>query len=223
MIKAKEIHPWLVSVNEAKQIQQSLSRRIITDKKIGPEDVDLIAGVDVHYDKESDLVRGAAVLWQIRELQVLESASFTLKSTFPYVPGYLAFREAPAVIRALEALKAEPDILMVEGQGIAHPRRFGLASHIGLLFDKPTLGVAKSRLFGNYCEPGLQKGDTRDLTTDSEIIGAVLRTRSNVKPVFVSVGHLIDLESAVELALRCTSKYRLPEPLRLAHILSRIS
>ena len=139
------------------------------------------------------------------------------KLTFPYIPGLLSFREAPACIAAVEKLKVEPDVFVIDGQGIAHPRRLGLATHLGLFFDKPTIGCAKSRLTGYFENPPLEKGAYSLLKDKDEVIGAVVRTRTNVKPVFISVGNKCRLDDAIKITLDCTTKYRLPEPTRLAH------
>jgi deoxyribonuclease V len=149
--------------------------------------------------------------------ELIETAAASRKLTFPYIPGLLSFREAPVCIEAVEKLKTEPDVFIIDGQGIAHPRRFGLAAHLGLFFDKPTIGCAKSRLTGMFEEPPPEKGGHTLLKHKDEIIGAVLRTRTNVKPVFVSVGNKCLLEDAIRITLACTTKYRLPEPTRRAH------
>ena len=149
--------------------------------------------------------------------EVVETAIASMDVTFPYIPGLLSFREAPVCLAAVEKLENEPDVFLIDGQGIAHPRRLGLASHLGLFLDKPTIGCAKSRLTGTFEEPAVEKGSNRPLYDGDEVIGAVVRTRSNVKPLFVSVGHRCMLEDAIDLTLACATKYRLPEPTRLAH------
>jgi len=151
------------------------------------------------------------------EFELIETATAWQKITFPYIPGLLSFRESPACLAAVEKLKAEPDAFMIDGQGIAHPRRFGIASHLGLLFDRPTVGCAKSRLTGSFEEPGSEKGAYSPLKDNQEVIGAAVRTRANVEPVFVSVGNKCLLEDAIEITLAWTTKYRIPEPTRLAH------
>lgn len=155
------------------------------------------------------------------DLVIVESALIDRPLTFPYVPGLLSFREAPATLELLEQLSEKPDLLLVDGQGLAHPRRFGLACHLGLLADVPTIGVAKSRLIGTYQEPGIERGAWSEPVDGGEIIGAVLRTRSAVRPVFVSIGHRISLKTAIDLVLCCTGRFRLPEPIRVADIFSR--
>ena len=161
----------------------------------------------------------SVVVLSLPELQVIEPYA-ERPITFPYVPGLLSFREAPVILDALAQLKTRPDVLMLDGQGIAHPRRLGIAAHLGVILDHPTVGCAKSRLTGKYEEPGEEKGSYTWLRDGEEIIGAVLRTRSRVKPVFVSVGNKISLDSAIDLVLRCTDRYRLPEPTRWAHRLA---
>jgi deoxyribonuclease V len=163
------------------------------------------------------------VVIRLPDFEIVETATVARKVNFPYIPGLLSFREAPACIAAIEKLKAMPDVFIIDGQGFAHPRRFGLASHIGVLVNKPTLGCAKSRLTGDFDEPGRRKGSFSPLTDGDEIIGAVLRTRTDVKPVFVSMGHKCTLQDAIKIVLKCTTRYRLPEPSRLAHqLVSRI-
>jgi len=149
--------------------------------------------------------------------ELVETATASAKLTFPYIPGLLSFREAPACLAAVKKLKSEPDVLLIDGQGIAHPRRLGLAAHLGLFLDKPTIGCAKSRLIGTFEPPGIEKGQHTPLRDGDEIIGAVVRTRRNVKPLFISVGNRCRLEDAIRLTLACATKYRLPEPTRLAH------
>jgi len=155
------------------------------------------------------------------DFKLVETTNAVKKVTFPYIPGLLSFREAPVCLAAVEKLKQKPDVFIIDGQGIAHPRRLGLAAHLGLFFDKPTIGCAKSLLTGAYEEPPLEKGDYSLLMDEKsdqpETIGAVVRTRTNVKPVFVSVGNKCRLTDAIEITLACTTKYRLPEPTRLAH------
>jgi deoxyribonuclease V len=163
------------------------------------------------------------VVLQFPELEVVETAMASRKVCFPYIPGLLSFREAPVCIDAVERLKCRPDLFIVDGQGVAHPRRFGLAAHLGVFLDMPTIGCAKSRLIGEFEEPAIEKGTFSLLRDKGEVIGAVVRTRSGVKPVFVSVGHKCLLEDAVRMVLSCASKYRMPEPTRLAHhLVSRV-
>jgi deoxyribonuclease V len=175
-----------------------------------------IAGLDAAFPDGGDHCLGGVVLWDLRERAVVAERTATRKLTFPYVPGLLSFREAPALLAALRKLDRAPDALLCDGHGLAHPRRFGIACHLGVLTDLPTVGCAKSRLTGSHEVPGDTRGDQTALTDDGEHIGSVLRTRSGVKPVFVSVGHRMDLHSASQLVLDCGMGYRLPEPIRLA-------
>ncbi len=183
--------------------------------------LDLIAGVDVGYDIVRNLAHASIVTMRVGELKPLEQLQIFTPATFPYIPGLLAFREIPAILAALAELKSTPDLLMVDGQGIAHPRRMGIAAHLGVLLDWPTLGIAKSRLTGKFEMPGPQKGDRAPLMAGKEQIGVVLRSRDNVAPLFISPGHRVSMETAVELTLRCLTRYRLPEPTRMADKLSK--
>ena len=191
-----------------------------------------VAGIDCAFSKNGERIFAAVVVLRLPDLGIIETTSASRKVTFPYIPGLLSFREAPVCIAAVEKLRKQPDVFIIDGQGIAHPRRLGLAAHLGLFFDTPTIGCAKSRLIGQFEEPppqrgsysllkdeqitGLKTSDERR-TTNDEVIGAVLRTRTNVKPVFVSVGHKCRLKDAIKITLACTTKYRLPETTRLAH------
>lgn len=175
-----------------------------------------MAGVDCAFTADASLCLAAVVLWDLEAQRVLEERWASRPLRFPYVPGLLSFREAPAVLAALRALRRTPDALMCDGHGVAHPRRFGIACHLGLLCGLPTLGVAKSRLVGEHPEPGSERGARAPLTDGGERIGTVLRTRAHVKPVYVSVGHLLDLPSAERLALAAAQGFRLPEPTRRA-------
>jgi deoxyribonuclease V len=193
---------------------------------------EVVAGLDCAFSKDGGRIVAAVVVLQLPGFEVLETTKVIRKVTFPYIPGLLSFREAPACIAAVEKLREKPDLFIIDGQGIAHPRRLGLASHLGLFFEKPTIGCAKSRLIGTYEEPPLEKGTHSFLIADckseidnrqSSIIGAVVRTRTNVKPMFVSVGNKCTLDDAITLTLSCTTTYRLPEPTRLAHqLVSRL-
>jgi len=187
-----------------------------------PARIGLVAGLDAHYQTSAGLVWGAAALLTWPDLALAESALACRPLDFPYVPGLLSFREAPALLAALSCLTRRPDLVFVDGQGIAHPRRLGLASHVGVLADLPAIGVAKSRLIGRFAPPGTDRGACTPLTDQDEVIGAVLRTRADTRPVFVSVGHRITLEAAVRMVLEAAPRYRIPEPTRLADKLSRM-
>jgi deoxyribonuclease V len=209
--------PWPRSPAEARQLQERLREQVIAEDEIGV--VRRVAGVDVHYGR--DRLWAAVVVMTVPELDAIENALIRRPLTFPYVPGLLSFREAPAILEVLQQLSEKPDLLLVDGHGLAHPRRFGLACHVGVLSDVPAIGVAKSRLVGIYEEPGIERGTWTPLVDRGETIGAVLRTRSAVRPVFVSIGHRINLKTAIGFVLRCTSRFRVPEPIRLADTLSR--
>jgi len=215
-VKLKKLHPWDVTPEEAVKIQKALARLVVKDGK--PDRLRYIAGIDVSMNRFDRFGYAAVVVFSYPELEVVEVASSKREITFPYIPGLLSFRETPIIAEALEKLKTEPDVIFLDGQGIAHPRRFGIASHIGVLLDKPTIGVAKTRLVGEYEEPPSEKGAWSPLKDKGEVIGAVLRTKNRVKPVFVSTGHRISLEEAVKLTLSVARGYRIPEPTRIAHI-----
>lgn len=218
-MRSLKLHSWQVSTEDAAAIQRSLSAQV----KVLPLDVSsvrYVAGADVSFSKGSNDVFAAVVVLSYPELAVVEERGVAARATFPYVPGFLSFREGPAVIEALEQLNTEPDVIIFDGQGVAHPRGLGIASHVGVLLDKPTIGCAKSVLVGKYSEPGPERGSISPLTKDGMTLGVALRTRARVAPVFVSVGHRVDLITAAELVLSCAPRYRLPEPTRRAHILS---
>jgi deoxyribonuclease V len=178
--------------------------------------VRLIAGTDAAFSRDGERIIAGCVVWDIVDKVVVETASVVRKCEFPYVPGLLSFREAPAVLDAISRLKCDPDVYMIDGQGFAHPRRFGLACHVGIWLNRPTLGCAKRRLCGEFVEPAEKRRSSRSLIHQSETIGRVVRTKDRVRPVFVSIGHRINLDAAEKLVLRCCTRYRLPEPTRLA-------
>lgn len=209
---------WPTTVAEARQIQESLRAKVIASDKFGL--VRTVAGVDVGFEKDGAVTRAAVVVLDFPGLELRENAIARQRTRFPYVPGYLSFREAPALLAALQKLRTKPDLLLCDGQGLAHPRRFGLACHIGLIADIPSIGVAKSRLIGTFNAVPKAKGGWVPLMDDDEVIGAVLRTRTGVKPVYVSIGHRICLATAIDYVLRCTPRYRLPETTRRAHRLA---
>jgi deoxyribonuclease V len=203
--------------HEARKIQRELRSNVkIIPLKKTPR---LVAGVDAAFTETR--VIAAACLYTFPELFPVEDAHAAETIRFPYIPGLLSFREGPAIIRAVRKLSGRPDVVLFDGQGIAHPEGMGIASHIGVLLNIPAVGCAKSRLVGNYREPGHSKGGFTDLIFHNEKIGTVLRTRDNVRPLFVSPGHLIDRKGAVNIVLRCVGKYRLPEPIRRADMLSK--
>ena len=208
------LHDWSVTTTQAIAIQTELAGQV---SRIGDVNPHFIAGVDISVDRLSGTGTGAVVVLSYPELEVVAIEVVTDRIEFPYVPGLLSFREAPLVLAACEKLTITPDLFIVDGQGIAHPRRIGLASHLGLFLDTPTVGCAKSRLCGVHEVPDDEAGRYAELRDKGEIIGAVLRTRTRVKPVYVSIGHRINLQSAINRVLACCRGYRLPEPTRLAH------
>ena len=220
-ISQKTIHPWDLKPAEAVALQAVLARQIIRRSRIRPEGMATVAGVDAGYRNET--AYAAVVVLNLTDLQVRETATAARPVLFPYVPGLLSFREGPAVLDALDKLKSLPDLLIIDGQGIAHPRRFGIASHIGLLTGIPSVGCAKTRLMGDYAEPQPDRGSIAYLEENGEILGAAVRTRTGVKPVFVSIGHLMDLNDSIRIILKSCRGYRLPEPIRRADQLSKNS
>jgi deoxyribonuclease V len=210
-------HQWDVSPQQALALQEQLAKQVIRETKLGP--VATVAGVDASY--RDGLARAAVVTLSYPELEVIEYATATRPVEFPYVPGLLTFREGPAVLDALDKLTSTPDLLIFDGQGLAHPRRLGLASHIGLLVDIPSIGCAKSRLCGQHETPGAERGRFTLLIDQGETIGAVVRTRARVKPIFVSIGHRVDLPTSINYALNCCRGYRLPETTRWADRVAR--
>jgi deoxyribonuclease V len=213
-MKVLDLHSWDVDYRQAVALQRQLAARVKTAKLT--KTPHLIAGVDCAFTADDKGVVSCISVLRLPELVVVEVQWAVEPLRFPYIPGLLSFREAPACIAAAKKLKTDPDIVIVDGHGVAHPRRFGIASHLGILLDKPTIGCAKSCLTGSYSKPGTDKGACTFLRDGEEVIGAVLRTRSGVKPVFVSVGHRITLAEAIESCLSAVSHYRLPEPTRLA-------
>ncbi|MDD4890092.1 MAG: deoxyribonuclease V [Phycisphaerae bacterium] len=209
-------HSWSVSPREAIRIQNELIRPAVRICGLRRR-VRFVGGSDLSFDKRDARAFGAFIVWDVQAGQVVERASAVVPLTFPYVPGLLTFREAPALLAAWANLKSKPDVLMFDGTGYAHPRRCGLASHMGVVLGVPAIGVAKSRLCGEAGEPGPRRGDAADWFDRGEQVGVVLRTRDGVKPLFISPGHLVSLADSVRLVLACCTKYRLPEPTRLAH------
>jgi len=211
-------HPWDVSPKEAIRIQQQLADEV--DATPLDQPVKTIAGIDVSI--RDDTAQAAIAVLCLPELERVDEAIYRCEVPFPYVPGLLSFREMPALLPALEQLAVRPDVLMTDSQGLAHPRRFGLACHLGVLLDWPAFGVAKSRLTGEPASTlGAEKGSRVALVDDGETVGALLRTRTDVKPVYVSIGHRMTLDDAVRLTLACSPRYKIPEPTRQAHTLSR--
>jgi deoxyribonuclease V len=211
-IKPFKLHAWDVSPREAITIQEILRARIRlcdTCRKI-----DVIAGADVSFD--DDWGYGGVISYTFPDLEEIERRSARMKLTFPYIPGLLAFREAPVLLAALEQLAIEPDLLLFDGQGIAHGRKMGIATHMGIVLNKPTIGCAKSRLVGAFTEPGAERGCHKPLVHADETVGAVVRTRKGVKPIFVSPGTGISLKTSIKIVLKCLDGYRIPKPTREA-------
>ena len=215
-MKAFRLHDWQVSVAEAKEIQRDLAAGVVRCGEIS--NPGLIAGADISGEDAEGMVRAAVVVLRYPDLAVVDRSVVTLRPGFPYVPGLLSFREVPLLLAAFEGITAVPDILIADAQGIAHPRRLGLASHLGLFLDVPTIGCAKSILCGRHGELGEEPGDHAPLVDGDEVIGAALRTKRGVKPVYVSIGHKVDLDTALDWVMACCRGYRLPEPTRLAHL-----
>lgn len=214
-MKLAVTHLWDLTLTEAKALQVRLSAQIIPKTTFDPAELQTVAGVDVSF--HHDMARAAAVVLCISDLKPVDYARAELPVTFPYVPGLLTFREAPSVLAALDKLRIWPDLFIFDGHGLAHPRRFGLAAHMGVLLDQPSIGCAKTRLIGQHAEPEDTLGHWMPLCDQGEIIGGVLRTRPGVKPIYISIGHRVDLRTAMQIVLRCTRRYRLPETTRLAH------
>lgn len=211
-----DLHLWDLAPKDAIALQRQLAARLISDRPLDLSTVHTVAGVDVSV--KEGLSRAAIVVLALPGLEILETARASSPTAFPYVPGLLSFREGPVILAAYQKLHQTPDILIFDGQGQAHPRRLGIAAHIGLWIERPTVGCAKSWLIGAYEAVGQEKGDFAVLIApEGDIIGVTLRTRSMVKPVYVSAGHLCDHESARKLVLACAPRYRLPEPIRAAH------
>jgi deoxyribonuclease V len=214
----KHLHRWDITYKEAVNIQHELKGKLILHDKEFPGEISIIAGADISYSKQDDMFFAAVVLLACPTMDVIEEVSLTERAPFPYIPGLLTFREGPALLRAFEKLTSVPDCVIFDGQGIAHPRGIGLASHMGLFLDIPTIGCAKKRLIGVHDEVGTEIGDYADLMLDERIMGSVVRTKKKVKPLFVSPGHKIGLRRAVEVVLSCCRGYRLTEPVRRAHL-----
>lgn len=214
-MKITQRHGWALTIEEAIAIQEKLRVEIITSDSF-QEPVQYVAGVDMGFEAEGTISRAAVAVLSFPDLKLQESAIARRPTSFPYIPGFLSFREIPAVLNALEKISITPDIILCDGQGIAHPRRFGIACHLGLIVDIPTIGVAKSILIGKHQEVPEEKGNWQPLINRGETIGAVLRTRTGTKPLYVSSGHRVSLTTAIDYVLRCTPKYRLPETTRIA-------
>jgi len=222
-MKARRPHRWDLTPKEAIALQERLRGRVVRTDRVGA--VRRVAGIDVGFEEDGRITRAAVAVLDYPSLALVEQVVVRVATVFPYVPGLLSFREAPAVLAALEKVRVAPDLILYDGQGIAHPRRFGIASHVGLLLDCPSIGVAKTRLVGVHGTLPNRRGawtPLRDAAGShrAETIGAVLRTRAGVKPLYVSIGHRVSLETAVRWTLACVTRYRLPETTRWAHRLA---
>jgi deoxyribonuclease V len=212
-VTIRDLHSWDMSPGDAIKLQRDLAAQVITDQPLGA--LRLVAGVDVSV--KNNVSRAAVVVLDYLRLDVVETVTAQRPTPFPYIPGLLSFREGAVIVDALRKLDSTPDVFIFDGQGTIHPRRLGIACHIGLWLDRPTVGCAKSRLIGHAEPLAAEKGSWVPLLDRGETVGVVLRTRTNVKPVFVSVGHRTTLDDARQLVLSCTTRYRLPEPTRAAH------
>ena len=216
MAHYERIHDWELTPEQAVTLQKELRGRV----QLRPlaRAARTVAGADISFDLGSETIYAGVVVLALPGLELVEEAGVTSRARFPYVPGLLSFREAPALLEAWAQLRCEPDVVMLDGQGIAHPRRIGIASHLGLFLQRPTLGCAKSRLVGRFVEPGPERGDWSPLVDRGEQVGAALRTKRRTQAIYVSPGHLLDLPGALQLALACGGGYRVPEPTRRAHL-----
>ncbi|MDR2240451.1 MAG: deoxyribonuclease V [Zoogloeaceae bacterium] len=220
-MKIAQPHRWDLTPKEAMALQSRLAEELVLHDAPGARNpITRVAGVDVGFEDGGATTRAAVAVLGFPSLELETAAIARLPTRFPYVPGLLSFREAPAVLAAMKQLRVKPDLLLCDGQGIAHPRRFGIASHLGLLLDLPSIGVAKTRLTGIHAEAPSERGGWTPLYDGKEIIGAVLRSRQGVKPLYISPGHRISLESALAWVMACLTRYRLPETTRWAHRLA---
>lgn len=214
-MKIKHLHNWNLDPKEAIQLQKDLASQIIIDEELDLNNIKTIAGVDVSV--KNNVSQAAVVILSFPELETLEIVRAQQATAYPYIPGLLTFREGPVLAEAFSKLQHEPDVFIFDGMGQIHPRKIGIASHMGLWLDKPTIGCGKTHFIGDYSPPDSAKGSYSNLIYKDELLGVVLRTRTNVKPVYISVGHRAELSSAVALIMAVTPKYRLPTPIRLAH------
>lgn len=215
-MKVKRLHSWQLSVAQAQDLQRQLAGQVLKQGEVtNPQ---FIAGVDISTERGQAMATAAVVVLNYPELKLVETRIIEDKLGFPYIPGLLSFRESPLILTACEQLTITPDLILADGQGLAHPRRFGIASHLGLLLDTPAIGCAKSLLCGTHRTPEAETGSYADIIDKGEIIGVALRTRPGTSPVYVSIGHKVDLAMAIRWVLNCCRGYRIPEPLRLAHL-----
>lgn len=212
----KTLHPWDLDFAAARRVQERLRDRVSL-RPLSLKKIEFVAGADIAVSKKLDSVIAAVVVSAFPSLEIVETRVAAARFVFPYVPGFLSFREIPVLVKCLRKIRTPFDVMLCDGQGIAHPRGLGLASHLGLLMDVPSVGCAKSRLVGDYAAPGLKRGDYKPLAYGGKRVGSVLRTRDGVKPLFISPGHLVDIPSSRRIVLATLSRYRLPEPTRRAH------
>ena len=217
LIKYADLYTWDVDSQQAVDIQKMISHKVVVSDSFS--EIRTVAGADVSFNRGDDIAYAGVIVMTYPDLKVIETKCTQTKITFPYIPGLLSFREAPPLLSTFESIEHEPDLIIFDGQGMAHQRRAGIASHLGMILNKPSIGCAKSRLVGEYVNPGPSKGDRSDLVHNGQLVGSVLRTKDRVNPLFISVGHLISLETSIEYVLSCSTRYRLPEPTRQAHLL----
>jgi deoxyribonuclease V len=216
---ARQTHAWDLSPKDAIQIQKKLRERVL-QTPLDDSAIEFVAGVDVGFPRGKEIARAAIAILSYPSLELVDQGLAELPVSFPYIPGLLSFREMPVILAALEQVITKPDVLVIDGHGLAHPRRFGLACHLGILLNISALGCGKSILIGKHNSLAENRGSHTDLIADGEVIGSAFRTREKVKPVYISVGHRVDLSSAVRIILNCGAGYRLPEPTRWAHRLA---
>src|SRR6516165_239293 len=212
---------WSLTPRQAMRLQERLRQRLVLEDRL--DRVQFVAGADLAFDPETDVAFAGVIIYRLPSLDEVERRTARRKLRFPYVPGLLSFRESPVLLAAFRLLRTEPDVILVDGHGLAHPRRFGIACHLGLLLDRPTIGCAKSLLVGEHPEPGGRAGSAVPLMLDGEVVGVVLRTRDRVKPIYVTQGHRVSLETAVEIVKGCLDGFRIPKPTREAdHFVRRL-
>lgn len=216
MAKWRKLHEWDVSARRAVEMQRELASQVVIEPL--PAEIELVAGADISFDKFSEVVFAGIVVLRLPTLEIVERSGVKTVAKFPYVPGLLSFREMPALIEAWEKLECEPDAVVLDGQGLAHPRRMGIACHAGLVFERPTIGCAKSLFVGTFEEPAPERGSWSPLLHRAQTVGAALRTKNKIGPVFASPGHKSDLEGAIDLLLKLDGGYRIPEATRQAHL-----
>lgn len=219
-MRVRSLHPWHVTYDQAVAIQRRLRSKVRVEPLARP--IRLVAGADVAYSRRSHRLYAAVVVVEMESLRPVAQSTVTARARFPYIPGLFTFREAPPLLAAFRRLRQRPDVILFDGHGLAHPRRFGLACHVGLLLDTPSIGCAKSRLVGEHGPLAPERGACTELRFEGEVVGAAVRTRTGVQPVYVSVGHRVTLEEAIELVLATTGRFRIPEPIRLAHQATRV-